>query len=285
MFVKLFTSIYQGTLRGNAHGLLVFTNLLAHADRRGFVDIHPRAIADEVGLSVDEVRAALFELESPDEESRSAEHEGRRILRTDEHRAWGWWIVNYVKYRETRDETERREQNRLAQQRRRASLRHADSDDNADSQQSQPKSAHAEADAEAYAELIPVTLRVTTDRPVAESAESESKALPECPHAEVLKLWATLMPELQQPVKWTPARASQLRARWREEAREHGWKTEEDGLKFMARLFRWCRQSKFLMGKASARTPGGAPFVLTLPWLTKAENWAKVQEGNYHSEE
>jgi hypothetical protein len=38
------------------------------------------------------------------------------------------------------------------------------------------------------------------------------------------------------------------------------------------------------MGKTPARNPGSTPFALTLPWLTKAENWAKVQEGNYHSE-
>jgi hypothetical protein len=61
MYAKLFTSIYQGTLRGNSHGLLVFTNLLAHADQSGHVDMHFRAIADEVGLSVDEVKAACRE--------------------------------------------------------------------------------------------------------------------------------------------------------------------------------------------------------------------------------
>jgi hypothetical protein len=117
MYVKLFTSIYQGTLRGKSHGLLVFTNLLAHADSTGAVDVHPNAIADEVGLTVDQVRAALIDLESPDPESRSPENEGRRIIRLDGHRAWGWQIVNYVKYRSIRSEDERREQNRLAQER------------------------------------------------------------------------------------------------------------------------------------------------------------------------
>ena len=95
----------------------MFTNLLAHADKMGQVDIHPRAIAEEVGLSVDQVRAALDELESPDPESRSPEEEGRRIIRLDEHRAWGWHVVNYIKYRDIKSEDERREQNRLAQER------------------------------------------------------------------------------------------------------------------------------------------------------------------------
>lgn len=117
MYAKLFTSIYQGTLRGDSHGLLVFTNLIAHADSAGHVDIHPRAIADEVGLTLEQVRAALLKLEAPDGESRSPELEGRRIVRLNEHRDWGWLVVNFLKYRAIRDEEDRREQNRLAQQR------------------------------------------------------------------------------------------------------------------------------------------------------------------------
>lgn len=117
MYAKLFTSIYQGTLRGDSHGLLVFTNLIAHADSAGHVDIHPRAIADEVGLTLEQVRSALVKLESADSESRSPELEGRRIVRLSEHRDWGWLVVNYLKYRAIRDEEARREQNRLSQQR------------------------------------------------------------------------------------------------------------------------------------------------------------------------
>lgn len=115
LYAKLFTSIYQGTLRGKSHGLLVFTNLLAHADQWGVVDIHPRAIAEEVGLTRDEVQAAIDELEAPDIESRSPDEGGRRIIRMDDHRAWGWQIVNYIKYRSIRNEDDRREQNRIAQ--------------------------------------------------------------------------------------------------------------------------------------------------------------------------
>ena len=146
MYAKLFGSIYQGTLRGNAHGLLVFTNMLAHCDARGHVDIHPRMIAEEVGLSVEQVRAALDYLEAPDPESRSPEHEGRRIVRLDEHRAWGWIVVNYAKYRAIRNEEDRREQNRLAQERWRSKQNKPAS---ATSKQSKPPSAQAEAEEEA----------------------------------------------------------------------------------------------------------------------------------------
>ena len=33
MYVKLFSSLYQGTLRGRSDEILVFTNLLAYADQ------------------------------------------------------------------------------------------------------------------------------------------------------------------------------------------------------------------------------------------------------------
>jgi len=143
VYAKLFTSIYQGTLRGNSHGLLVFTNLLAHADQHGVVDIHPRAIADEVGLTVEQVRAALVVLQSPDLESRSPEEEGRRIVLIDQHRDWGWRVVNYVKYRSIRNEDDRRVQNREAQQRWR---------ERNQSKPHKPPSAHTEAEAEAEAD-------------------------------------------------------------------------------------------------------------------------------------
>lgn len=117
MYCKLFASLYQGTLRGASHEILVFTNLLAHADRHGIVDKHFRAIAEETGLSIDEVKAAIVTLESPDPESRSPDEAGARIVRMDAHRVWGWRIVNYGKYRAIRSEEDRAEQNRLAQER------------------------------------------------------------------------------------------------------------------------------------------------------------------------
>ena len=117
MYGKLFASLYQGTLRGQSHPILVFTNLLAHADQHGHVDKHFRAIADEVGLTVDEVKAAIAILESPDEESRNPDYAGARLIRLDEHRMWGWLIVSYAKYRAIRNEDDRRTANREAQRR------------------------------------------------------------------------------------------------------------------------------------------------------------------------
>lgn len=138
MYVKLFSSLYQGTMRGRSDEILVFTNLLAYCDQYGIVDKHFKAIADETGLPLDRVHAAIVSLESPDKESRSQENEGRRILRMDAHRAWGWKVVNYGKYRAIRNEEDRREQNRLAQERWR-------------NKQNKPPSAQEEGEAEGKA--------------------------------------------------------------------------------------------------------------------------------------
>lgn len=142
MYVKLFSSLYQGTLRGRSNEILVFTNLLAYADRHGIVDKHFKAIEDETGLSAPRVKAAIKELESPDPESRSPEMNGCRIVKMDEHRLWGWKIVNYGKYRAIRNEEDRREQNRLAQEKWRSKQ----------NKQNKPPSAQAEGEGEAKGE-------------------------------------------------------------------------------------------------------------------------------------
>jgi hypothetical protein len=139
MYAKLFASLYQGTLRGCADEILVFTNLLAHADSFGMVDKHWRAISEEVGISRERVEKAIANLEAADPDSRSPEEEGRRIVKMDEHRVWGWRIVNYGKYRSIRSEEDRRTQNRAAQERWR----------NKQNKPRKPPSAQAEAEAEA----------------------------------------------------------------------------------------------------------------------------------------
>lgn len=116
MYGKLFQSLYQGTMRGHGDLILVFTNLLAFKDQDQYVDKTALAIAQEVGLSEERVRAALDILEAPDPSSRSKASEGRRLLRIDDHRDWGWFVVNGEFYDRIRDAAERRRQNREAQE-------------------------------------------------------------------------------------------------------------------------------------------------------------------------
>jgi hypothetical protein len=221
VYAKLFTSIYQGTLRGNSHGLLVFTNLLAHCDKNGVADIHPRAIAEEVGLTVEQVRTALDDLEAPDMESRSPEEEGRRIKRMDEHRAWGWFVVNYAKYRAIRDEDDRREQNRLAQERWRERNKAKSADASQDKPPSEPvshgkpESAHTEAEAEAEERRA--------------RKRASSLASPEDVDPQVWADWLALRKAKRAPVTATTIEGARVEA-------------QKAGMTLDAFLRVWCRR-------------------------------------------
>jgi hypothetical protein len=100
IYAKIFTSLFDGSMRGQPDLILVFVNLLCHADEDGVVDRHWRAIADETGLSPESVNDAIASLEGPDPESRTPTDHGKRIVRLDDHRDWGWMIVNYKHYRD-----------------------------------------------------------------------------------------------------------------------------------------------------------------------------------------
>lgn len=109
MYAKIFTSLWDGSLRGRSDEILVFINLLTHANPAGEVDRHFKAIADETGLPTERVRAAITALESDDPESRSPVEKGKRVTRLDDHRDWGWKIINYDHYRGLVSDHERRE--------------------------------------------------------------------------------------------------------------------------------------------------------------------------------
>lgn len=123
MFAKVFASLWDGTLADQWETWSVFVFMLAHCDAQGVIDMTPQAISRRSCIPVDKVEAALKHLSAPDPRSRTATEDGRRIVLLDEHRDWGWQIVNYEHYRNMRDEESRREQNREATRRWRGSKR------------------------------------------------------------------------------------------------------------------------------------------------------------------
>ena len=114
---------------------------------------------------------------------------------------------------------------------------------------------------------------------------SKPKTVPDCPHREVLALWAEMLPAMPQhdPERWRGTKAEALRVRWRETAVAKGWATQAEGLAYLRKLFAYVGQSRFLTGRAHAG-PGRTPFVVELAWLVKQANWDKTIEGKYHTE-
>ncbi len=131
--------------------------------------------------------------------------------------------------------------------------------------------------------------RPVDDRPplsLVGSHPEKPKDPPDCPHLEVLALWAEVLPALPQhlPSQWRGARADHLRTRWRETACEKGWADQAQGLAYMRKLFGYVGRSRFLTGRAPQRDPAKRPFVIELEWLVLPSNWAKVVEGKFHEE-
>ena len=95
-----------------------------------------------------------------------------------------------------------------------------------------------------------------------------------CPHNDIIALYAKKLPMGTQVREWTAARQQMLKARWRE-------KPERQSLDWWEHFFGYVAESDFLTGKVSSR--GSRPFAVSLPWLCKSENFAKVLEGQYEN--
>lgn len=109
VFAKIFEQIFDSSIAEDWKTRLVFEDMLVLADQNGVVDKTYEAIARRTNVPLDIVRQAISILESPDTRSRNPNHEGRRIVRLDEHRDWGWMIVNYEEYRKMASEEQRRQ--------------------------------------------------------------------------------------------------------------------------------------------------------------------------------
>lgn len=144
MFGKLFASMYDGTLamRGPWQALVTFQQMIILADRTGIVDMTADAIARRTTIPLDIIKIGIIALEQDDKDSRTPHENGRRILRLDPEREWGWQIVNYEKYRKIRSADERREYMADLMRKRRH-------DSVSERKQQLAKLAHADAEADA----------------------------------------------------------------------------------------------------------------------------------------
>lgn len=115
-YVKLFSDILASTIWAEPNPTrLVWITMLAMADRDGFVGASIPGLAHIARVSADECRLAIESLAAPDPDSRTKDHEGRRIAQRD----GGWVVLNYEKHRDRATLEERREKDRQRQERKR----------------------------------------------------------------------------------------------------------------------------------------------------------------------
>jgi uncharacterized phage protein (TIGR02220 family) len=113
MYGKIFDSIYDGTLRANWKALVTFQQLIILCDSAGTIDMTPHAIHGRTGIPLDIIEEGLLHLSQPDPHSRSSEAEGRRIVLLEDHRPWGWRLVNHNYYRNLLSIEDKREKDRV----------------------------------------------------------------------------------------------------------------------------------------------------------------------------
>lgn len=110
MYGKVFAQTYVGSMFGAGLPVMaVWPYMLATCDKKGRVEVNPPMVAVMLGCTADDVSFALEFLAAPDPNSRTKDHDGRRIEKIGQ---FMYQILNYVKYRDIRAEEERKEYQR-----------------------------------------------------------------------------------------------------------------------------------------------------------------------------
>ena len=247
MYGKIFASMYDGSIYGKWQAIVTFQQMIALADRDGTVDMTAAALAARTSIPLEIIEKGIKDLESPDSMSRTPDEEGRRIVKLDEHRPWGWRITNYQKYREIRTAEERREYHRQYWHKRKLNK----------TQQTQP--------------IVEAEVEVKAENNTGDISPTESK-LSATPYQKIVDLYHETLPDLPRVAKLTKTRKGYIQQRWKEDMPE---------LKNWGNFFDYVKQSDFLTGKVNG-SGDRPPFRADLEWLIKPSNFVKIAEGKYH---
>ena len=268
MYGKVFASMYDGTLAGNWQAIVTLQQMIVLCDIDGVIDMTPQALSARTSIPLDIIQTGIEHLEKPDPYSRTQESDGRRIERLDEHRAWGWRLVNYTKYRHLKDAEMVRAQNRERQQRHRSTSQDV-TPCHSPSQSvtlSNTNKRQVEVDVE-------VDVEASTNSHFSNEKSTTSKKIKNSvPYEAIVSLYHEKLPKLPKCIKLTNQRKGYIRQRWLEDLPD---------MEAWGKYFDIVKQSKFLMGQANS-TGGRPPFRADLPWLCRPENVVKVIEGKYH---
>ena len=108
MFGKIFSQIFDSSIACNPDLRHFFMDMIVLADADGDVDMTPESIAARTRIPLEQVNEHLACLCNPDPRSRTPDKDGRRLELLDDHRDWGWHIINYPKFREIASNEQRK---------------------------------------------------------------------------------------------------------------------------------------------------------------------------------
>lgn len=97
-YARVFVQILDSSIAEDFMVRHVFEDMLKVCDMSGLLDMTRMAMSRRFNVPLDELNRCILKLESPDEHSRDEDFDGRRLERLDQHRDWGWRILNYSKY-------------------------------------------------------------------------------------------------------------------------------------------------------------------------------------------
>ncbi len=210
-YSKLFSSILASTIwEADMPTRIVWITLLAMSNAKGKVEGSVPGLATFARVPLEQCRAALANLKAPDPDSRSKEHEGRRIMDIE----GGWFIINYKKYRDQLNQEERREYLRVKQAEYRGKQKSTIVDDVSD-KSTRLTQAEAEAEAEASTTTPLPPSRSKPIRPAAPQALTDTfnafwLAYPKkVGKGAALKAWTKLKPSQKVCTRMLEAIAEQ----------------------------------------------------------------------------
>lgn len=269
MYGKIFDSMYEGTLYGQWQAIVTLQQMLVLCNQDGVIDMTPQAIAARTSIPFEIISAGIAVLADTDPHSRTPGEGGRRIVLLDDHRPWGWRIVNYAKYQQIRNRADKLEADRVRIAEKRKANKNRDV-------------AGCRKESQSVAYVAPVTASASasataTVKPSSAKAEVSKPVASPCPHLEIIALYHKHLPMGRQvkPELWNGTRARHLQARWREVA-------NRQRLEWWVKFFEHCAGSDFLTGKTPP-AQGRKQFEIALDWIVNPTNFAKIYEGAYHS--
>jgi hypothetical protein len=285
-FTKLFASITESTLWLEPDGTrLVWITMLTMADEHGRVLASVPGLAHRARVPLEDARKAIASLLSPDPDSRTKDHEGRRIEEID----GGWRLYNHAKYRELRSTEDRKVQVREAQQRRRDKLK-ALKDACAEASSvvmtrmtrddESAESAHTEAEAE---KEISAAAQPRRQRKAADAARALKSAIPPCPYDAIIALYHAAMPMLPRVRTMDADRKTEIRGLWefaftttKDDGTPRATNTEE-GVAWIATYFRAAAANGFING-TTPRSSSHANWEAKIDYVCSAKGRRKVLE-------
>ena len=261
MYGKLFKSMYDGTLVEDWQALITFQQMIVLCDSAGTIDITPQALSRQTGIPIEYILAGIKSLEANDPQSRTSDMNGKRIERLDDHRDWGWSIVNYDKYVKlvSHEDKKRKDAERMREKRKK------------DKEISHVANSRNESQGVAEVAHIDIDIDRNIDNKVKTSCER--KRPPVVPYDEIINIYHIKLPNNPKVLGLTNNRKEQIKARWNNQMTDlNQWENYFDDVS----------QNKFLTGRSPCGHNRSKPFIANIDFLINESNLFKIAEGKYN---